>query len=1426
MTSLSKDEEQGMVVLSLDTGRFDSLNALSQLFILEDILQAYEVDNDRLENSVKVYEAFDLIVATGTGGLIAALIGPLDMTIREAMKAYRDIYSHVFPNPPMEPLTNEERGIRLKAALQRIIKSQIGEDGLIKNLRELSPQKKIAITAMSPENLSRPTCFRTYRARRGRFPDSTLLDVLRATLSHVDEFPAVRFGDPPETFCSSSAGFCNPLDSLYDELTTTFGSRSVSAIVSIGVGRPPHPVAYIGPQPFADAAADLARSCEGVHDRFQRLFANWRNLYSRFDVDHCDQSVAIPTHCRMYLGKSEVRSTLDTVAESLNSRSMAVSVRDIERRQFGVQDVLQQEITKIPESLSVLNAVNQLSYAHSTAYVPGLMCFDNTRKDILSQITSWMALRSDFLPILWLDGPLGAGKSAVAHSITRKAVEEKSLASSFFVTGRTFKEKTTHSSEHPPSIDNLVSTLIRDLSGISATFQESVGRRLSSNPRYLTASPVVQLEYLLLPFLQHLPPENGLVWIIGGFDELVRQERSGSNGKELLNFLIQHADQLVPFLRIFVTSRPFNTSPIHRASSHRCVLHIPIDLTSQTNIDDMKVIAHQELVQLSLSQPAFTRPSLDDQLVKKFCAGAGELPLWLRITRRFLEQSLTPRQDLEELLSDRPNHNLDHQQQVDDIYAHVIRQLLPLDTGANQKHLRHVVFVLLALQDPLSLKSLEELFTGESKLPIEAIRTVVQGLRPLFLGVEDDRPIQFLHFSLRDFFRSSQLFRDLVQDVPSPSALGHCLLLRCSLRIMAERRGLFSPGSDALPKGVVINTVFISPAVFYGAAYWMDHILLVDPILHGEDVSGLLFDFFSSDAKVWMHENSDSGKFRFLDQDYLDQLKRVHGPWYSLAENLMRNALQSGSLNYLVKALEESKRFEAAMQLCSDVVNRWRVEKDLEPNVGPSMLANSLGHLALLQLTLGMHGRAIESAQQTVAHSTSLAFSQRGTFMSLLAQCLSHGGRWKEAIQASVEAIKLKRKARLETSIDPGFEFDLAFTLLMFSQIARMPVNKRTRAVVRADKESRKILRGLASKDLSSAKALAFVTADLAGSYLNAGLTYKAANASQKAVHLISRLAQNDAGAYNLPWGLQLSLTASLHSYFNEHREAHTAANKALDVLDHVVASTYSEAQVFVEGLARVASIFLPQTDYLQIGRDILRRSIRIGEMTLDAATTDSLPERKRKAKIATSLKRAIEMAVIEAIQQDGRTLEGNNEDYFNTGFGSAREKGHRQKLVDSAVTRYGPKGGSEVREWTRQVEELRAYLEAEKIDERNDLAGSDSSASSSSSESGDESTGDAHEEDISEDSDAEENGRDRLSEESSDTEDEDEGISEKSSETDEDSDNANKSWSPSSSDTDEDESQHEDSSDWDSSIDSDGTLPEDMSEDDSSSEEERTETS
>jgi len=63
---------------------------------------------------------------------------------------------------------------------------------------------------------------------------------------------------------------------------------------------------------------------------------------------------------------------------------------------------------------------------------PAPRCLPGTRKEVLEKIETWVKAGSEGKSVLWLHGPAGAGKSAIAQTVAETCAGRSELAASFF----------------------------------------------------------------------------------------------------------------------------------------------------------------------------------------------------------------------------------------------------------------------------------------------------------------------------------------------------------------------------------------------------------------------------------------------------------------------------------------------------------------------------------------------------------------------------------------------------------------------------------------------------------------------------------------------------------------------------------------------------------------------------------------------------------------------------------------------------------------------------------------------------------------------------------------------------------------------------------------------------------------------------------
>lgn len=114
---------QQIRLLALDGG---GVRGLSSLMILQQLMAAV-----RPESPPKPCEFFDMIGGTSTGGLIAIMLGRLQMTVQECIEAYIRLSDRVFHRKNrMVTIKGRIRGKFDSAALEEAVRTILTDRGL------------------------------------------------------------------------------------------------------------------------------------------------------------------------------------------------------------------------------------------------------------------------------------------------------------------------------------------------------------------------------------------------------------------------------------------------------------------------------------------------------------------------------------------------------------------------------------------------------------------------------------------------------------------------------------------------------------------------------------------------------------------------------------------------------------------------------------------------------------------------------------------------------------------------------------------------------------------------------------------------------------------------------------------------------------------------------------------------------------------------------------------------------------------------------------------------------------------------------------------------------------------------------------------------------------------------------------------------
>ncbi|KAF7345858.1 putative nwd2 protein [Mycena venus] len=255
---------------------------------------------------------------------------------------------------------------------------------------------------------------------------------------------------------------------------------------------------------------------------------------------------------------------------------------------------------------------------------PQPKCHPETRTKLLDVLSNWAKgidppvrwnsqrpVYSDkpASPILWLYGPAGAGKSAVAQSLCLNLEEEGHLGASFF-----FKRG------HPSRghAKQLFVTIAYQLACRLPELNPYITQKVQNDPSLVDKTLSIQLQKLIVEPCQQMGFSSPRVVIIDGLDECDGQNTQ----QEILRSIGQAVHELQLPLRFLVASRP--EPQIHEIFS-RTLNRIYRDINVEQSFDDVRKYLLDEFARIyrdhdetmaTVPSP-WPTPETVDSLVKK-----------------------------------------------------------------------------------------------------------------------------------------------------------------------------------------------------------------------------------------------------------------------------------------------------------------------------------------------------------------------------------------------------------------------------------------------------------------------------------------------------------------------------------------------------------------------------------------------------------------------------------------------------------------------------------------------------------------------------------------------------------------------------------------------------------------------------------------
>jgi len=426
-------------------------------------------------------------------------------------------------------------------------------------------------------------------------------------------------------------------------------------------------------------------------------------------------------------------------------------------RLSGIEEGIQRQTVSIQRHA----VLTYLLFTRGASWRSDSGCLGGTREELRDTIHSWIETASGDSPkIFCLSAAAGAGKSAVAHSVAKRAKDF--IASAFFV---------TRGSAERRSLSHILGTLIWELAGRNQRFGDAMGGAIDRERALASADPVRQFTELLLPSIRYLDKSKPFIWIIDALDEL-------ESPRAFIDLLRRHIPKLPGNFRIFITFRPLPVFKVLDSLPHSESAGIP--LQSPSSMQDIDLIARNQLQTVALEKELTDWP--DEDAIEQFTKKAEGLPIWVTVVAAFLRNSSAPKWDFIELLKGSPTDNM-----FDYLYTTVLEAAGNWGQATFGSSLALVLGILLVVQRPLSVKTIQ-CFYQEQDVLHEMIPNLIQGLTPFLTNVRPSPPINvhlpqytfstsdplgFVHLTVRDF-----LMRQTRVEIPLPKCQDE-LALRC-----------------------------------------------------------------------------------------------------------------------------------------------------------------------------------------------------------------------------------------------------------------------------------------------------------------------------------------------------------------------------------------------------------------------------------------------------------------------------------------------------------------------------------------------------------------------------------------------------------------------------------------------------------------------
>ncbi|CAG8397747.1 unnamed protein product [Penicillium salamii] len=321
-------DSTGLCLLSLDGG---GVRGLSTLYILKGLMDRLNQTRPKGSPARKPCEVFDLIGGTSTGGLIAIMLGRLEMDVDECIAAYIKLMKEIFGKPSTRNLSKlfgkikpQYDARKLEGAINEVINScgtnttDLFNDGVHRSCRVF-----VCSITQETKDIVR---LRSYDKNLG-IP-ATICQAARATSAATTFFEPVTIG--ARRFADGGLGANNPVDEVEGEASDIWCENTgdlkplVKCFISIGTGNPGKKAMEDNLLKFVSKTLpELATQTEQTEKRF---IAKWRQHYDSKRYFRCNVEQGLQG---VGLAEYQEQGVIESATEGyLDHQAVAFRVRD------------------------------------------------------------------------------------------------------------------------------------------------------------------------------------------------------------------------------------------------------------------------------------------------------------------------------------------------------------------------------------------------------------------------------------------------------------------------------------------------------------------------------------------------------------------------------------------------------------------------------------------------------------------------------------------------------------------------------------------------------------------------------------------------------------------------------------------------------------------------------------------------------------------------------------------------------------------------------------------------------------------------------------------------------------------------------------------------------------------------------------------